>query len=96
MLEPQTATAGAIIGTAMLKQLGFEHAAYMWIFAASAVLRLLVLAAVRTVRSDVRHAAPMAMQTLALRPSAGSIDLAEPASLEDPLASDGRGEGRSR
>ncbi len=96
VLNSFAATAGAIIGTAMLKQLGFEHAAYMWIFAASAVLRLLVLAAVRTVRSDVRHAAPMAMQTLALRPSAGSIDLAEPASLEDPLASDGRGEGRSR
>jgi hypothetical protein len=60
--------------------------AYMTIFAASSVLRMLAFATVASVRGDVRHAAPMATQPLALRPSAGSIEMPEPASIEEPEA----------
>jgi hypothetical protein len=60
--------------------------AYMTVFAASAVARVFAFAAVASVREDVMHATPMATQPLALRPSAGSIDMPEPASIAEEEA----------
>jgi hypothetical protein len=62
----------------------------MAIFAASAVARAAAFAACATVREEVAHAVPLATQPLALRPSAGSIELPEPASIEEPGAIGGR------
>lgn len=86
LLNSFAATAGTLLGAGMLRTIGVGMDAYLWIFGASAALRLLVYPAIRSVRADVRHAAPMSTQPLALRPSAGSIDVPEPASLEDPAA----------
>jgi hypothetical protein len=41
---------------------------------------------VASVKDDVMHATPMATQPLALRPSAGSIDMPEPASIAEEEA----------
>jgi hypothetical protein len=50
------------------------------------VARVFAFAAVASVREDVMHATPMATQPLALRPSAGSIDMPEPASIAEEEA----------
>jgi len=70
------AAAGALVGSAALGAMGAAATAYMAIFAASAVARAAAFAA--------------ATQPLALRPSAGSIELPEPASIEEPGAIGGR------
>ena len=90
LLNSFAAAAGALAGSAVLGGMGIGMDAYMTIFAASTGLRMVAFAAVATVRDDVRHAAPLATQTLALRPSAGSIELPEPASLERDDAAGGR------
>jgi len=85
------AAAGTFLGSIALTGMGtdagqFSMAAYMAIFAASAVLRLLAFGVCSTVREDVAHAVPMATQTLALRPSDGGMELPEPASIEEAEA----------
>jgi MFS family permease len=84
------AAGGSLLGSAALGAMGAAAGAYMAIFAGSAVLRAAAFAACATVRDEVAHAVPLATQTLALRPSAGSIDLPEPASIEEPEAIGGR------
>lgn len=84
------AAAGALVGSAALGAMGAAATAYMAIFAASAVARAAAFAACATVREEVAHAVPLATQPLALRPSAGSIELPEPASIEEPGAIGGR------
>ena len=86
LLNSFAAAAGSLAGSTVLGRGGADMGAYMTIFAASSVLRMLAFAAVASVRGDVRHAAPMATQPLALRPSAGSIEMPEPASIEEPEA----------
>jgi MFS family permease len=80
------AAAGALAGSIAIGAMGAAAGAYMAIFAASTVARAGAYFACRSVREDVLHAVPLATQTLALRPSAGSIDLPEPASIEEPEA----------
>lgn len=82
LLNSLAAAAGSLVGAGMLRAWGNEHATYMWMFGASSAMRLLVMGAVQSVRGDVRHAEPIATQTLALRPSSGSIEMPEPASIE--------------
>jgi MFS family permease len=82
LLNSLAAAAGSLVGAAMLRGWGNEPETYMWMFGASSALRLAVLAVARTVRDDVRHAEPIATQPLALRPSSGSIEMPEPASIE--------------
>jgi MFS family permease len=80
------AAAGALVGSLALGAMGAAAGAYMAIFAASAAARAAAFAACASVREDVPHAVPLATQPLALRPSAGSIELPEPASIEERRA----------
>jgi predicted MFS family arabinose efflux permease len=86
LLNSFAAAAGSLAGSTVLGRGGADMGAYMTIFATSSVVRLLAFATVASVRGDVRHATPMATQPLALRPSAGSIEMPEPASIDEPEA----------
>ena len=83
------AAAGSLIGSIALtgmgsmETIGMMGGAYVAIFAMSAGVRALAFFACTTVREEVAHAVPIAMQTLSLRPSAGSFDVPEPASIEE-------------
>jgi len=66
---------GSLLGGALLNGLGQDHGAYAAVFAASAAgraLTLLLLTRVAPVRFGI---VPLAIRTLALRPSAGSTDV---------------------
>ncbi|MFM8639562.1 MAG: MFS transporter [Planctomycetota bacterium] len=84
------AAAGSVIGSMALGGMGAGMGAYMAIFAASAGARLVAFTVCASVREEVAHAVPLATQPMALRPSAGSIDLPEPASIEEREAIGGR------
>jgi hypothetical protein len=83
VLNSFAAAAGSLVGSALLGRGEVTTAAYMTVFAASAAARVFAFATVASVREDVAHAAPMATQPIALRPSAGSIDMPEPASIAE-------------
>lgn len=80
------AAAGSVLGSVALGAMGAGAGAYLTIFAASAGARLIAFVACTTVRDEVPHAVPLVTQPMALRPSAGSIDLPEPASIDEPEA----------
>jgi hypothetical protein len=81
LVDAEVAADGGLLGRGEVTM-----GAYMTVFAASAVARVFAFAAVASVREDVMHATPMATQPLALRPSAGSIDMPEPASIAEEEA----------
>lgn len=83
VLNSFAAAAGSLVGSGLLGRGDVTTGAYMTVFAASAAARVFAFAAVASVREDVLHATPMATQPLALRPSAGSIDMPEPASIAE-------------
>ncbi len=65
---------GAILGGLLLSTLGTDHAAYITLFAISALARCLTLLLLFRVAPMPLKALPLFIRTLALRPSAGSID----------------------
>lgn len=65
---------GAILGGLLLSTLGTDHAAYITLFAVSASARCLTLLLLFRVAPMPIKALPLFIRTLALRPSAGSID----------------------
>jgi MFS family permease len=75
------AAAGSLVGKAMLEFVPAAMTAYLALFGLSAFLRMLAVVPIRRIRTDVLHPRPIATIPLALRPSAGSIDAPEPASL---------------
>ena len=80
------AAAGTALGSLALGWWGAAEGTYMLIFGASSAARLCAFAACTTVRDAVAHAVPMATQTLGLSPAAGSVEIPEPASIEEPDA----------
>jgi hypothetical protein len=76
----------ALTGMGSMETIGMMGGAYVAIFALSAGFRAMAFFACTTVRDEVAHAVPIAMQTLSLRPSAGSFDVPEPASIEEAEA----------
>jgi len=83
---------GALVGGSLLHQLGETHHAYMVIFAASTTARLLTVSLLLRIPAEVTHPTPLAVRTVAVRPSAGSLDRPIVASLpreEDPAEGDG-------
>jgi MFS family permease len=89
VLNSFAAAAGSLIGKALLEAVPSAVAAYMAIFAASALLRLVSIAPVRRITVDVASPEPMATVPLALRPSAGSIEAPEPGTIADEPRSTG-------
>jgi MFS family permease len=65
---------GSLLGGALLKALGQDHDAYATVFAASAAARALTLLLLFRVAPVPFEVLPMMIRTLALRPSAGSLD----------------------
>jgi len=90
---------GSLVGGTLLHQLGETHGAYMVIFAASTSARLLTVSLLLRIPAEVAHPTPLAVRTVAVRPSAGSFDRPILASLpregeeEDGSGSDGGGSG---
>lgn len=80
------AAAGSLAGSAAIAGMDAAGGAYMLVFAASAAARLVAFAACASVREEVAHAVPLATQALSLSPGSGSIELPEPASIEEPGA----------
>lgn len=66
--------AGSLVGGWVLHALGESHTAYMAIFAGSSALRLVTVAFLRRVPTPILRPVPVALRTVAVRPSAGSID----------------------
>jgi len=66
--------AGSLIGGALLATLGRGHDAYTTVFAVSSVARAATLLLLVRVAPIPLRALPLAIRTLALRPSAGSLD----------------------
>lgn len=84
---------GSLIGGALLAVLGETHHAYMVMFAASSSARLLTVSLLLRIPAEVARPMPIAVRTVAVRPSAGSFDRpivaslpreGEPAGLEPP------------
>jgi hypothetical protein len=65
---------GSLAGGWMLYALGEDHRAYMVIFAASSLLRLATVPFLRRVPTPALRPVPVATRTVAVRPSAGSLD----------------------
>lgn len=82
VLNSFAAAAGSLIGKGLLLVMAVPMTAYMCMFGLSAFLRLLAYFPTRAVKMDVLAAEPMATQPMALRPSAGSIEMPEPASIQ--------------
>jgi MFS family permease len=72
---------GSLLGGLLLKALNQEHAAYATLFALSAVARGLTLLLLIRVAPMPFRILPMVIRTLALRPSAGSLDAPVVASI---------------
>ncbi|HUU84766.1 MAG TPA: MFS transporter [Phycisphaerae bacterium] len=75
---------GSLLGGLLLQTLGQDHAAYATVFAVSAIARgltLLLLLRVAPVRLTI---VPLVIRTLALRPSAGSLDAPIVVSIPPP------------
>jgi len=81
VLNSFAAAAGSLVGKAMLEFVPVAMSAYAAIFVASAFMRFLAFWPVKGITTDVRGPDPIATVPLALRPSAGSIEAPEPASL---------------
>lgn len=64
---------GALLGALAMSYLGDGVRAYFTLFVLSSVVRALALLLLPGVPQRIRSAAPLAMRTLAVRPSAGSI-----------------------
>jgi MFS family permease len=82
VLNSFAAAAGSLIGNSMFLIIAAPMAAYMAMFGLSALCRLLAFLPVKGVRTDVLAAEPISTQPMALRPSSGSIEFPEPASLQ--------------
>ncbi|HVP28049.1 MAG TPA: MFS transporter [Myxococcota bacterium] len=72
---------GSLVGGFLLKQLGEVHHAYMVIFATSTAARALSVGFLLRIPAEVARPTPLAVRTVAVRPSAGSLDRPIVASL---------------
>lgn len=80
---------GSLLGGLLLNTLGQDHDAYATLFAVSAVARGLTLLLLIRVAPVPFKALPMVIRTLALRPSAGSLDAPIVASIPSPSSPEG-------
>jgi MFS family permease len=74
---------GSLIGALLLRWIGVENSAYLWLFLISTVARLLAVPLLRSVADMPRVRIPswIGLRTLAVRPMAGSIERPLPPSL---------------
>lgn len=83
LLTSLAAALGGVVGAALLR-LGWGPAGgFALLFAVSAAARALVLLSTRRVRVDVAHPVPLVTTPIAIRPSAGSLDLPETGSIRE-------------
>lgn len=74
LLNAAAIVTGTLIGGALLRILGADYSAYLVIFLLSSFGRLLAVPLLRTLGEAPRVPVWIGMRTLAVRPSAGSID----------------------
>jgi MFS family permease len=80
---------GSLVGGVLLHGLDESHSGYMTIFALSAAFRAVTVLLLLRVPAEVRSPVPIAVRTVAVRPSSGSFDRPILSSIDDRDGDDG-------